>query len=301
MVADLRVAVRASLDADQARAVADLVTSATRTDGVGPLSEHATLAATADAAPGAVHLLAMDGDRLAGYAQYQPSASAGPSAELVVDPGLRRRGVGRALVGAIGDSAGDPRLQIWAHGDLPAAREAARALGFHRARVLWQLRRSLSQPLPPKPDLPEGLALRTFEPGRDDDAWVALNAQAFSTHPEQGRWTRTDLAERIRQPWFDPSGFFLVVRGDVPAAFVWTKVDTSGGETAGEIYVVGVAPTEQRQGLGRTCTLVGLHHLRERGLAEAMLYVDESNAAAVGLYEALGFGRARADVKYSRG
>ena len=67
-----------------------------------------------------------------------------------------------------------------------------------------------------------------------------------------------------------------------------------------EVYVLGVAPGHQGHGLGRTLTVIGLEHLRSRGLNEVMLYVDESNTAAVRTYEALGFTRVDVDVLYGR-
>jgi mycothiol synthase len=63
---------------------------------------------------------------------------------------------------------------------------------------------------------------------------------------------------------------------------------------------VGVDPGEQGSGLGRALTLAGLHRLRDLGLAQAMLYVDEDNAPAIRLYEALGFTRTRTDAMYLR-
>jgi len=64
--------------------------------------------------------------------------------------------------------------------------------------------------------------------------------------------------------------------------------------------VVGVDPGEQGSGLGRALTLAGLGYLRDRGLAQAMLYVDEDNVPAIRMYQALGFTRTRTDAMYRR-
>jgi Acetyltransferases len=64
--------------------------------------------------------------------------------------------------------------------------------------------------------------------------------------------------------------------------------------------VVGVAPEWRGTGLGRALVLAGLAHLRRVGLAQAMLYVDASNTAAIRLYESLGFTRWDTDTLYRR-
>jgi mycothiol synthase len=107
---------------------------------------------------------------------------------------------------------------------------------------------------------------------------------------------------REREPWFDPAGFFIAEKDGVMTGFHWTKVHPpepgTPGSGLGEVYVVGVDPAEQGSGLGRALTLAGLHHLRDRGAAEAMLYVDEENIPAIRMYEALGFTRATVDAMY---
>jgi mycothiol synthase len=180
---------------------------------------------------------------------------------------------------------------------------------FERTRVLWQLRRPLAEPLPPDPALPPGVTVRTFQPGRDDEAWVAVNARAFATHPEQGALTLDDLHRRMREPWFDPAGFFLAERDGVLVGFHWTKVhggahehdDGHGHEPIGEVYVVGVDPSAQGGGLGRALVLRGLRHLQEQGLPDVLLYVEADNAPAVRLYTSLGFAHWSTDVMFTRG
>ncbi|GAA3160762.1 mycothiol synthase [Planomonospora alba] len=282
-----------------------LVEAATEADGVRPLDEHVVLHLRHGGDERATDvLLYADGD-LAGYAHVDPGdpgdPGEGPSGELVVHPAFRRRGHGRRLLQAVLERAGDG-LRLWAHGGHPGAGALARAEGLEKVRELWQMRRPLSAPLPGF-TLPEGVRLRTFDPAADAEAWVALNARAFAHHPEQGAWTLEDLRRREREPWFDPAGFFLAVRGERPVGFHWTKVHGAGeqgDEPIGEVYVVGVDPGEQGAGLGRSLTLAGLAHLRSLGLSEVMLYVDESNTGAVRLYQGLGFTRFDTDVMYRR-
>jgi mycothiol synthase len=284
----------------QAGEVLALVEAARLADGVAPLSEHGMLRLRYDGADGGRDFIVMTGSEIAGYAYLDPPSAHGDegevTGELVIRPDRRRQGLGRALTGELAAAAGGHVLRLWAHGDLPAAAALARTAGFERFRALWQMRRSLGEPLD-APALPAGRALRTFVPGQDEDEWLKLNGRAFAKHPEQGGWTRHDLDLREREPWFDPAGFFIAERDGRMTGFHWTKVH---GPDLGEVYVVGVDPDEQGSGLGRALTLAGLRHLRDLGVGQAMLYVDEDNVPAIRMYEGLGFTRATVDAMYRR-
>ncbi|MFD7160388.1 mycothiol synthase [Kribbella sp. NPDC059898] len=295
-------AVPSPLPPATAAAVTELARTAAESDGVHPLSERTLLHLDGEH-PGDVHVLAYSGEpgtievsglqsarNLTGYATLSPDGSA----ELVVGVPYRRQGFGTALLRMLLDHGG-ARTRVWAHGRLPGADELAQRLDLEVTRELYFLRRTRA-PLP-APVWPDGIAVRTFVPGQDNAAWLEVNAAAFADHPEQGSWTAADLAERLQQPWFDPEGFFLAVSatGEL-AGFHWTKVE----DGVGEVYVVGVSPSFQGQGLGKSLTLQGLHHLQnDRGLDEIVLYVDGTNTPARTLYTTLGFTTAALDIQYA--
>ncbi len=282
------VARAAALSEAEAAEVLHLASAAADVDGVHPLDEH-TILQVRGGAPGSVHLTTRRPDgTLGGYAHIDTATGA---AELVVAPDARRRGLGRALL-----TAARGAVRIWAHGDLPAAAALAARAGLARVRVLHQLRR----PLHDLPDVawPADVHLRSFRPGADDAAWLGVNARAFAEHPEQGRWTQHDLDARKAEPWFDAAGFLLAVdpATDRLLGFHWTKRHP---EALGEVYVLAVDPGGHRRGLGAALTVAGLRHLAGQGCRTALLYVDESNAAAMALYTRLGFVRHATDVMYA--
>jgi mycothiol synthase len=190
-------------------------------------------------------------------------------------------------------SEGGGLARLWVrHGD-DAARRAAEALGLTEERSLHQLRR----PLPV--EVPWSLGTRPFVVGQDEDRWLEVNNRAFAWHPEQGGWTRTDLQERMAEPWFDPEGFLLHEEDGRLLGFCWTKEHRDVDPPLGEIYVIAADPAAGRKGLGTALTLAGLDHLHRRGLDIGMLYVDGENTKGMAMYDRLGFVVHHTDVAWT--
>lgn len=246
---------------------------------------------------GGRHLVAVDGAEVVGYAHVNTDGDAfgNQIVELFVRPDRRRRGIGTALVDEV--LTIDSPLRLWSHRDHPAAARIAAKRDLARVRELWQMRLGPEQELP-APVWRDGVRVRAFVPGQDEAAMVAVNKRAFDWHPEQSMLTVEDVEETEAEGWFDAAGFFLAVDdADRVLGFHWTKVHPDG---TGEVYVVGVDPDAQGGGLGRALTLAGLHYLRERGIAEIILYVESDNAPAVATYTRLGFTLAFINAAYQR-
>lgn len=256
--------------------------------------------------------------------------------ELVIDPTVRRRGHGAALLERVLASAAAPSL-AWSHGDHPGARALADRFGFRPVRTLLQLRAPLTSSagrvpaqrvhrdhVNPELDTPSSasqmkeifdipvpdagddrtaarnlLHLAPFRAGRDDAAWLDLNARAFVQHPEQGKLSQRDLDARRAEAWFNADDFLLLFEGDELVGSNWLKIDPAE-PAIGEIYAIGVAPEHQGKGFSRILMDAGLTRLRKRGATTAALYVEADNEPALALYERYGFTRHTIDVQYSR-
>ncbi|WP_460958697.1 mycothiol synthase [Parasphingorhabdus pacifica] len=317
---------RNGLDEAEAAEVMGLLSETEGADSVAPVGEHVILRlksrrdvvhqiepVQADVA-GSEHFVVRDpGGELAGYAHLDTEHESDQGvlvAELAVHPRHRRQGVGARLVESLLERAELPvepepegtadtgRLRIWSHGEHPGALRLAERFGLGRPRELWRMGMEFAGVELPEESLPQGVTIRAFRPGQDESAVVRVNHRAFSWHPEQGEMTEADLREKEQEDWFDADGFLLAVdAADRLLGFHWTKVHPDG---TGEVYVVGVDPDTQGNGLGRSLTVAGLRYLRDTGRPRVMLYVEADNAPAIAIYQRLGFEKWDTDVQFGR-
>ena len=305
--------VRGGADQQLLKDCRDLLAAAEESDGNPSISEQTLVTMRAgDSGEHSLLTLALyapdedsdpvTGQDLAGFAVVVEEPDGTGILEIAVHPSYRNQGVADRLVGALKEVRGFDGLNAWSHGNHEAAADLAARYGYAPVRELWKMRMTTAEADLPEAVLPDGVSLRPFRPGQDEDAWLAVNRAAFSHHPEQGSLTRADLAARMEEDWFDPAGFLLAVdtAGRV-VGFHWTKVHPRHGShpAIGEVYVVGVAPEAQGSGLGKALTLAGIKYLQDLGLHAVMLYTDADNTPAVSLYRRLGFTRWDMDVMYA--
>ena len=288
--------------------VLELINRTTNHVGTPPIAEHILLHLRYGGDKADSHLLVEKDNQVIGYAHLdQTDLVAGPSVELVVDPSYQGAGVGKALLSEAIKICGKT-LRLWVHGEQEAAHSLAASFNFEKIRTVMQMSKSLID-IQPLPKIDKEIIIRSFLPGIDSDTWLELNNKVFRDHPEQGGWQLSDLNHRLSEEWFDEKGFFIVEKNKQVIASTWTKVhgahshdhdgDASHAHPAiGEIYITAVDPGYAGLGIGKALTITALNYLKYQGLADAMLYVDFDNKAALNLYNSLGFKISSKDILY---
>jgi mycothiol synthase len=149
-------------------------------------------------------------------------------------------------------------------------------------RHILKLHRSLTLEIP---NYSHNFEITTFNPKFHKEEWLSLNNKIFASHPDQGNWAMADLENRIAEPWFDPEENKRII------GFCWTKIhhDFVNQDPIGELYVLGVDPDSHAKGIGKSVATTALNYLKQKGLNQAMLYVDADNKTAIRLYNFIDF------------
>jgi mycothiol synthase len=255
-------------------------------------------------AHGAQAVLGYEGDALIGCAFVTPALDGATALHVAIDP--RQRGEEKDIKAELIRSALEHAphahpVRLWLMQATDRDDADAARFGFTPERHLLQMRVPL--PLPAETVArARPVVTRPFVPGRDDEAWLTINNQAFADHPEQGAWTLEDLHERTSAEWFDPAAFLIADSEDGTGLIgsCWDKLHLDSTPVMGEIYVISVNPARHSEGWGRALTVAGLQWIAEQGITTGMLYTTASNTTAVKLYTALGFTIDHVDRSYLR-
>jgi ribosomal protein S18 acetylase RimI-like enzyme len=187
----------------------------------------------------------------------------------------------------------------------PHAQALYRRAGMEAIRYFWRMEIDLDEP-PAEAVWPEGIALRTIQPGEDErDVYQVLRA-AFKDH-----WGFIEAPfEEAYQRWrhwgieredYDPSLRFLAMDGERIAGAcmclprIWDDAD------CGFIATLGVHRDYRKRGLGLALLLHSLGEFHRRGTRRAGLGVDAGSlTGATRLYEKAGMRVAREYATYQK-
>ncbi len=170
------------------------------------------------------------------------------------------------------------------------------SLGYEPVRVHYWMHITLDG-APPKPQVPEGIIVRTYVPGQDEHALYQAGEESF-----QDIWNRQpSTLERwiapTSDPDFDPTLWFLAQEQATPAVAAVCLCSVVGNE--GIVNTLGVRHPWRRRGLGLALLNHAFGEFYRRGINEIELSVDaESPTGASRLYTRAGMTVARSYVQY---
>ena len=253
----------------------------------------------------AVLVLGPDG-YVAGYADVVNRAFVSLTVYGYVHPEHRGMGIGAWLVGWGED---------WARRRIRLAPEGARVLvkhyvistntgarrlledaGYEAVRGTYVMEIYLEADSP-EPAWSEGLAVRTFVPGRDERAVFEAVEDAFRDVWDRPRGTFERFVAMTQNENFDPSLWFLATEGEEIAGAALCK--TVAGE--GWVDVVGVRRPWRRRGLGLALLRHAFGEYHRRGVRRVELSVDAGSVTgAPRLYGRAGMRQKTVYVVYQK-
>jgi len=186
----------------------------------------------------------------------------------------------------------EPRvLRASCFADNEPARQLFSALGFGPVRTFWVMRIVLDAP-PPAPRVPDGVDIRTFEPGRDEAPVHAALAEAFADHwgiPFSSFEEWLHLQVQGEGSTFDPSLWFVATEGDEVVGGACCRASSPRSEDTAIVMELAVRRAWRRRGVALALLHSAFAEFHRRGIPRAELSVDaESPTGATRLYERAG-------------
>lgn len=205
---------------------------------------------------------------------------------------LLRLGEERARARVALEPPGDPApLRVACFTGNQPARRVFADLGYSYVRTFWMMRIELDGP-PPVPRVPDGIAIRTFERGRDEAATHTALTEAFADHwgsysQSFEEWVHRDIEGG--GAGFDPGLWFLATDGGEVVGAAICRASSPRSEGTGEVADLGVRRPWRRRGIALALLQTAFAELHRRGIRNVELGVDaESPTGATRLYERAG-------------
>jgi mycothiol synthase len=231
-------------------------------------------------------------EKIIGYAFLERRGEDRIDTCVFVHPEHKNQGIGSTLLSVVEERArklseqSEKPLQLMNQipfTNLPAI-NLVHARGFTFSRLYKRMIIELTEQLE-DPNLPPGMAVRSFLPDHDEEALYELYDETFR---DAWGYSKTSFSEWIHQQKgerYDPSLWFIVWEAETPVAFLMGKLQDDGMF----IDLLGVRRAWRKQGIGHSMLLHMFQTAYLRGQHTVMLNVDSNSLTnAHLLYERAG-------------
>ncbi len=141
--------------------------------------------------------------------------------------------------------------------------------------------------------IPRGFKIRALNTKTELELWAHLQNQIFADDPHYERASAESLSSLIQNISFDPNLIIVGEFGGIPVGMCmgWSIPSTKGDtkKKAFQIQGMGVLPKYRREGYAATLLLELMNRAYLKGYTKSELLVMSTNAAAISMYNKLGF------------
>ncbi len=239
------------------------------------------------------------------YAAHESPEPGQGNANVYVHPERLRRGAGALLVRAAEEhlaAHGVTKVFSWVL-DEPDNRAFAERRGYRASRSAHFLRLDLAHgALPPLPDVPPGVELRTAADFADDPRPLfELDAETTEDEPGDIDFEFTDYAAWLAETWghplLDRDLTSVAVADGRPVAFTVAHTDGSGRYCTA---MTGTARAYRGRGLAKLAKSHSLHRARTAGCTEAFTGNDAGNDPMIAVNKWFGYEICATEVRHVR-
>jgi mycothiol synthase len=235
--------------------------------------------------------------RLAGYAVVYKAHRA----EVDVHPSRRGHGLGQALLAwteARAAAIGSDRISQTVTDNNHGAAALFLAHGYRAKDTAWILEIAMDTP-PVPPAAPEGITVRTFRPGLDDQAVYQVVEAAFSEWPDRSPVTFEEWRQLVAgRDTFAPALSPIALAGDRVVGVVLSL--DYGDANEGYVHQVAVDRAYRGRGIARTLLRHAFAGFYRAGRRSCCLSTN-SYTGALTLYQRVGMRIRRSYTRYEKG
>ena len=184
--------------------------------------------------------------------------------------------------------AGVPRVRVYLPAPAIELADIVRRRGYRLWRSSYTMETLLDDVAPVA--LPDGLELRAYRPGVDEERLRATLNEVFAADPLFHQLSAAGFREfYLRARGYDPSLWLLAWDVEELVGFALVYPERAGNTELGWVQSLGVRAPWRRRGVGEALLRAAFRELQRRGLSRVGLGVDaENTTGALRMYERAG-------------